>query len=234
MSTFLNKLKLYFSNTHHPLQKKIKYTFKNKILLEQALTHKSISSDSRLNYERLEFLGDSVLDIIISKKLMESYPQDNEGSLTKKRALLVQKSFLSKIADQLELIKYLKIKKNVNLKIKKITDKQAANIFESLLGAIYLDSGLKDCENIILRTVWVERENAWGQINYKGELIELCHLMKLNNPIFKIIKTSGLDHQKIFEVDVQIGETKYEKGIGNDKKSAEQLAAKNAFEKLIK
>ena len=232
MIIFLNKLKLYFSK--HPIQKQIKYSFKNKILLEQALTHKSISSDSRLNYERLEFLGDSVLDIIISKKLMESYPMDNEGELTKKRALLVQKSFLSKISDQLELIKYLKIKKNVDLNIKKITDKQAANIFESLLGAIYLDGGLKECENIISRTVWMKRESAWGQINYKGELIEICHSMKLKNPIFKIIKTSGLDHQKIFEVDVQIGEIHYEKGVGSDKKSAEQLAAKNAFEKLIK
>ena len=122
----------------------------------------------RNNYERLEFLGDSVLDLIISKELINEFPEGDEGLLTEKRASLVQKSYLASMGKLLNLMDHLKINHNVNLRVEKIANKQLANIFESLLGALYLDGGIVPCENLILNTVWAHREIAWEKTNYKG------------------------------------------------------------------
>ena len=120
------------------IEKKVNYTFEDKELLKQAFTHKSINNSPRFNYERLEFLGDSVLDIVISRELMREFPDGDEGLLTQRRAALVQKPFLANMGRLLNLMDYLKIEKNIDLNIDKIADKQIANIFEALIGAIYL------------------------------------------------------------------------------------------------
>ena len=229
------KLKQYFldkSESVSILEKKINYIFHNKDFLEQAFTHKSLNTEPRKNYERLEFLGDAVIDIIVSRELMRDFPEGDEGLLTQKRAALVQKPYLASIGHLLDLMDYLKIEKSVNLEIEKIAEKQQANLFEALIGAIYLDGGIEPCRRLILETVWTYRQEAWKSTNYKGKLIEFCHSQSIENPLFLVKDISGPDHQRIFEIQVKIGREKYSTGTGTNKKTAEQLAAKLALEEL--
>jgi len=214
------------------IEKKINYTFEDKELLRQAFTHKSINNSPRFNYERLEFLGDSVLDIVISRELMREFPDGDEGLLTQRRAALVQKPFLANMGRLLDLMNYLKIEKNIDLKIDKIADKQIANIFEALIGALYLDGGIMPCKALILNTVWEHRREGWKSTNFKGKLIEFCHLKNFENPIFNLKDKFGPDHERIFEIQVIIGKRIYSSGFGSNKKTAEQLAAQLALEEL--
>ena len=229
------KLKQYFldkSESVSILEKKINYIFHNKDFLEQAFTHKSLNTEPRKNYERLEFLGDTVIDIIVSRELMRDFPEGDEGLLTQRRAALVQKPYLASIGHLLDLMDYLKIEKSVNLEIEKIAEKQQANLFEALIGAIYLDGGIEPCRRLILETVWTYRQEAWKSTNYKGKLIEFCHSQSIENPLFLVKDISGPDHQRTFEIQVKIGREKYSTGTGTNKKTAEQLAAKLALEEL--
>lgn len=215
-----------------PIEKRLGYTFKNKTYLNQALTHKSINTKPSLNYERLEFLGDAVLDIIVSKKLLQEFPEGDEGLLTQKRAALVQKYYLAQMGKSLNLIDYLIIDPSVTIKVDKVAMKQLANIFESLLGALFLDGGLEPCESLIMETVWTHRISAWKTTNYKGRLIEYCHSNDLETPTFKVKDISGPDHLRTFEILVKIGGKKFKSSIDTNKKSAEQGAAKEALEEL--
>ena len=214
------------------VEKKINYLFHNRDYLIQAFTHKSISTSPRENYERLEFLGDTVIDIIISRELMREFPEGDEGLLTQRRASLVRKSFLAKISKMLDLIDHIKIESSVNMKIEKIVEKQQANLYEAIIGAIYLDGGIEPCRNLILDTIWAHRTEAWKATNYKGKLIEYCHIKDIGSPTFNIKDISGPDHQKTFEIEVKIDDRSFPTGMGLDKKSAEQTAAKIALEKL--
>ena len=229
------KLKKYIldrTKSISPIEKKINYIFHNKAYLQQAFTHKSLNNSPRNNYERLEFLGDAVLDIIVSRELMREFPEGDEGLLTQRRASLVQKPFLATIGHLLDLMDYFKIDDNVDLQIKKIAEKQLANLFEALIGSMYLDGGIEPCRQLILDTVWEHRKQAWKSTNFKGKLIEYCHSKDINNPIFLINDIFGPDHQKTFEVQVQIGSKKYSSGFGSNKKTAEQIAAQLALEEL--
>ena len=229
------KLKQYFldkSDSVSILEKKINYIFHNKEYLNQAFTHKSLNTAPRKNYERLEFLGDAVIDIIVSRELMRDFPEGDEGLLTQRRAALVQKPYLASIGHLLDLMDYLMIEKSVNLEIEKIAEKQQANLFEALIGAIYLDGGIEPCRKLILETVWTYRHEAWKTTNYKGKLIEYCHSKNIQNPLFLVKDITGPDHQRTFEIQVKIGLKKYSSGTGTNKKTAEQIAAKLALEEM--
>ena len=214
------------------IEKKINYIFHNKDYIRQAFTHKSLDTSPRKNYERLEFLGDAVLDIIVSRELMREFPDGDEGLLTQRRASLVQKPFLATIGHLLDLMDHLKIEHSVNLNIEKIADKQLANLFEALIGAMYLDGGIEPCRRLILDTIWAHKEEAWKSTNYKGKLIEYCHSHEIENPVFLVKDISGPDHQKTFEIQVKIGSKTYASGLGTNKKTAEQTAAQLALEEL--
>ena len=229
------KLKQYFldkSDSVSILEKKINYIFYNKEYLNQAFTHKSLNTEPRKNYERLEFLGDAVIDIIVSRELMRDFPEGDEGLLTQRRAALVQKPYLASIGHLLDLMDYLMIEKSVNLEIEKIAEKQQANLFEALIGAIYLDGGIEPCRKLILETIWTYRYEAWKTTNYKGKLIEYCHSKNIENPLFLIKDITGPDHQRTFEIQVKVGSRKYSSGMGTNKKTAEQTAAKLALEEM--
>ena len=215
-----------------PVEKKINYFFNNRDYLIQAFTHKSVSTLPRRNYERLEFLGDTVIDIIVSRELMREFPEGDEGFLTQRRASLVRKSFLAKISKMLDLIEHINIESSVNMNIEKIAEKQQANLFEAIIGAIYLDGGIEPCRNLILDTIWAHRTEAWKSTNYKGKLIEYCHIKEIGSPAFNVKDITGPDHQKTFEIEVKIDERCFPTGMGLDKKSAEQTAAKIALEQL--
>lgn len=232
---FFIKLKQFFidrTESVSSVEKKINYIFHNKDYIRQAFTHKSLDTSPRKNYERLEFLGDAVLDIIVSRELMREFPEGDEGLLTQRRASLVQKPFLATIGHLLDLMDHLKIEHSVNLNIEKIADKQLANLFEALIGAMYLDGGIEPCRRLILDTIWAHKEEAWKSTNYKGKLIEYCHSHEIENPVFLVKDISGPDHQKTFEIQVKIGSKTYASGLGTNKKTAEQTAAQLALEKL--
>ena len=220
------------SNPFAALEKICKYRFKNRQYLIQAFTHRSISSQPRQNYERLEFLGDAVIDIVVSRELMREFPEGDEGILTQKRSALVQKTFLATMGQLLKLLDFVQIESTVDLKEEKIAVKQSANLFEALIGAIYLDGGSEPAKQLILNSIWTHRHEAWKSVNYKGQLIELCHMKQIDNPKFLVSNVSGPDHQKLFEVHVKIGGEIFPSGIGTNKKSAEQHAAQHAMEVL--
>ena len=220
------------SNPFAALEKICKYRFKNRQYLIQAFTHRSISSQPRQNYERLEFLGDAVIDIVVSRELMREFPEGDEGILTQKRSALVQKTFLATMGQLLKLLDFVQIESTVDLKEEKIAVKQSANLFEALIGAIYLDGGIEPAKQLILNSIWTHRHEAWKSVNYKGQLIELCHMKQIVNPKFLVSNVSGPDHQKLFEVHVKIGDEIFPSGIGTNKKSAEQHAAQHAMEVL--
>ena len=232
--SLLYRLKNILKSDDHlsPVEKKINYLFHNREYLVQAFTHKSITSSPRKNYERLEFLGDTVIDIIISRELMREFPEGDEGLLTQKRASLVRKSFLAQISKMLDLIDHIVIESSVDMKIEKIAEKQQANLFEAIVGAIYLDGGISPCRNLILETIWAHRTEAWKSTNYKGKLIEYCHMKDIGSPSFNVKDISGPDHSKTLEIEVKIGDQGFPTGMGLDKKSAEQVAAKVALEQL--
>ncbi len=220
------------SSTYTELERLINYTFSDYAYLCQAFTHRSVSSDPKYNYERLEFLGDAVIDIIISEELMREFPEGDEGILTKKRSALVQRSFLASMGSILKLLDHFNVDPTVNLQNEKVADKQLANLYESLIGAMYLDGGMKPTRKLVLSTIWVNRTEAWKKVNYKGQLIEYCHSKNIDNPKFLITDVSGPDHQKMFEVHVKIGDDVFPSGMGMEKKSAEQSAAEHALESL--
>ena len=223
---------LFKNNSLTQIEKKCEYRFKNRSYLDQAFSHRSISAKPRENYERLEFLGDAVIDIVVSRELMREFPEGDEGILTQKRSALVQKSFLSTMGQLLNLLDYIKIEPSVDLSQDKIALKQAANLYEALIGAIYLDGGIKSAKKVILSTVWSHRELAWESFNFKGKLIELCHTKHMENPKFLVSNVSGPEHKKLFEVKVKIGNNFYPSGIGSNKKIAEQHAAQLAIDSI--
>ena len=148
MSLFDLLFKSSKSDPLYKLEKNCGYYFRNRTYLKQAFTHRSITSNPRKNYERLEFLGDAVIDIVISKELMKEFPESDEGILTQKRSALVQKSFLSSMGRLLNLLDFLIIDSTVDLTQDKIAIKQAANLYDALIDAIYLDKGIEPAKKI--------------------------------------------------------------------------------------
>lgn len=212
------------------LQKKIKIKFKDIKLLIKSLTHKSY--DKNNNYEKIEFLGDRVLGLIIAKKLLEIYPDEKEGILDKKFASLVNKKTCLQMAKKLTLEKYI-LTFNPKNKVVKIEDKIIADSCEALIGAIYLDKGFSIAENFILN-LWKSKikESIVTQIDAKTKLQELSLKRYKKLPIYKIISNTGPRHKPIFKVGVKLPDTKFYIAEGSSKKDAEQNAAILCFNNI--
>jgi ribonuclease-3 len=205
------------------LEKKINYKFKDKKLLIKSLTHKSY--DKINNNEKIEFLGDRVLGLIIAKKLLEIYPEEKEGILDKKFASLVNKKTCLQIANDISLEKYILTFNPKNRKIK-VEDKVIADCCEALIGAIYLDKGFTAAENFIL-TFWSKniKDSVITQIDPKTKLQEYSLKKYKKLPTYKIISNTGPRHKPLFKVAVKLPDTKFYVGQGSSKKDAEQSAA---------
>ena len=208
---------------YQKLEKKISINFKNKDLLTKSLTHKSFDKDN--NNEKIEFLGDRVLGLVIAKKLLEIYPDEKEGVLDKKFASLVNKKTCLEIANKLELNKYIlslnsKNKKNI------IEDKVLADACEALIGSVYLDKGFDVVEKTILR-LWSQniKNSIITQIDAKTKLQELSLKKFKKLPIYKLISNTGPRHKPVFKVGVKLTNTKMYVSEGKSKKDAEQNAA---------
>jgi ribonuclease-3 len=205
------------------LEKKINYIFKDKKLLIKSLTHKSY--DKINNNEKIEFLGDRVLGLIIAKKLLEIYPEEKEGILDKKFASLVNKKTCLQIANNISLEKYILTFNPKNRRIK-VEDKVIADCCEALIGAIYLDKGFTAAENFIL-TYWSKniKDSVITQIDPKTKLQEYSLKKYKKLPTYKIISNTGPRHKPLFKVAVKLPDTKFYVGQGSSKKDAEQNAA---------
>jgi ribonuclease III len=214
------------------LEKKLKLKFLDQKILTKSLTHKSFDSEN--NNEKIEFLGDRVLGLIIAKKLLDLYPEEKEGILDKKYASLVNKKKCLEIAKKIELEKYILVLNPKNKKIK-IEDKIVADCLEALIGAIYLDRGLNFTEKFILG-LWSKHITASvvTQIDAKTKLQE--HSLKIFKvlPIYKLISNTGPRHKPLFKVSVKLKNTKFFTSQGSSKKDAEQNAASLCLESFLK
>ncbi len=215
---------------YHILEKKINIKFKNKDLLAQSLTHKSF--DTKKNNEKIEFLGDRVLGLVLAKKLLDIYPEDKEGVLDKKFASLVNKKTCLEIAKNINLDKFI-LTFNPNNKKIKIEDKIISDSCEALIGAIYLDKGLDVTERVIL-DLWKKniKKSVVTQIDAKTKLQELTLKNFKRLPIYKLISSKGPRHKPSFKVGVKLPDTKYFISEGNSKKEAEQNAAMECLKSI--
>jgi ribonuclease III len=208
---------------YQDLQKKINVKFKNLDLLIHSLTHKSF--DTNKNNEKIEFLGDRVLGLVIAKKLLQAYPDEKEGILDKKFASLVNKKTCLEIAKKINLEKFILTLNPKNKKIK-IEDKIVSDGCEALIGAIYLDQGIIVAEKVILN-LWKNKikESVVTQIDAKTKLQELALKNFKKLPSYKLISSTGPRHKPSFKVGVKLPNSKYFFGLGKSKKEAEQNAA---------
>ena len=214
------------------LEKKLKLKFTDQKTFMKSLTHKSY--DSKNNNEKIEFLGDRVLGLVIAKKLLEIYPEEREGILDKKFASLVNKKKCLEIANKIELEKYILVFNPKNKKII-IEDKVIADCLEALIGAVYLDKGLNYTEKFILN-LWSDHivASVVTQIDAKTKLQE--HSLKVFKvlPVYKLISNTGPRHKPLFKVAVKLKNTKFFAAQGNSKKDAEQNAAILCLESSLK
>jgi ribonuclease-3 len=210
------------------LEKIIKYGFKKSSLLEKALTHKSLNSD--INNEKLEFLGDRVLGLVISETLLEKYPNEKEGIIDKKFANLVNKKTCSLIAKKINLKKFILLGSS-HKKLERSADKISSDCLEALVGAIYLDGGFKSVEKFIF-TFWEEYllKSTVTLIDAKTKLQEFSLKKFKELPKYTFFKKTGPQHRPLFKTEVQIPNSKKIVGIGSSKKNAQQ----NAASKLLK
>lgn len=212
------------------LMDQLGYKFKDESLLKTSLTHPSFSKKN--NYERLEFLGDRVLGLIISDEIFHSYPDDSEGNLAKKISFLVCKNTLIKIADELRLEKHFIISKNIK---ENSFDSIKANSLEALIAAIYLDSNFSNTYRIV-KKLW---NNCIQKINLdyhdpKSKLQEWS--LKTNNilPVYEVKKKEGPDHNPIFTVNLKLNGKIHSIGVGKNKQDAEVMAAEKALKEIVK
>ena len=218
------------SDKLHILQKKINIKFKSINFLKKAITHKSY--DSINNYEKLEFLGDRVLGLVISKKLIELYPDQKEGVLDKRLASLVNKNRCLEVSKNIGLEKFILIGNKSNKS--KIENKILSDCIEALIGAIYYDKGFEASEKFILN-MWRSfiSSSDVSIVDSKTKLQEYSLKKFKSLPIYKLVSSSGPKHKPKFTISVKLKNTKFFEGSGNSKKKAEQSAAKILLDSLI-
>jgi len=217
---------------HKEIETRLQYRFNNIELMKTAFIHRSVDSSPNKNFERFELIGDSVLSLIVIHWLANKYPNSDEGILTKKRAALVNRSFLSEIGSLLNLQEFLIVAKGVNTNDSKVSRNITADLYESVVGAIFTDSNFINARDFVFRTLIPNENLSINNINFKGRLIEYSHKKFSKPPIFTITSSNGPDHNKSFQVEVAIGNEFVFEGDGNSIKDAEQTAAKNALQEL--
>ncbi len=214
------------------LKQVLGYTFDNCKRLERALTHSSARTAGQGNYERLEFLGDRVLGLVIAELLFSLFPAAKEGDLSVRLNQLVSAQTCAEVADELELHRYIR----TGADVKSLTGKRMANVradvMESLIAAIYLDSGLEAARAFIMRN-WESRAKASADArrDAKTELQEWAHSRTGEAPSYTIIERSGPDHDPMFTVRVQVRGVEAEAGLGRSRRAAEQSAATKLLER---
>ncbi len=221
------------------LQEVIGFPFDDDSLLREALVHRSYLNENpsfpSADNQRLEFLGDALLDFVAGDYLYRRYPKMREGKLTSLRAALVKEETLARFAQTLDLGRYLYLGRGEEESGGRERPSLLADAFEALVGALYLDGGLKPAERFILRFLEPERERivAQGELrDYKSLFQEEAQRRFQSTPLYRTIDERGPDHNKVFTVEVLIEEEVCGRGEGTSKQAAEQEAARQALEKI--
>jgi ribonuclease III len=219
------------------LEKKLKITFNDKNLLSQAFTHRSfLNENPELNLshnERLEFLGDAVLEHIVTENLFKNYPSKAEGELTSWRAALVNAKILSEMSKELGFNDFLLLSQGESKERGKARQYILANVFESFIGALYLDQGMDSCKNFIEKNLMKElpriiKENLFK--DSKSFFQEQAQEKTGITPTYRVLEENGPDHAKNFTIGVFLEKELVSKGEGTSKQEAEEAAAKNALD----
>jgi len=221
------------------LENELGYQFKDIGFLRESLRHSSYVNEQRdsalQDNERLEFLGDAVLDLVITHILMMHFPDTREGDLSRMRATIVNESQLSSVAQRLDLGQYLRLGRGEALSNGQKKSSILANTLEAVIAAIYLDGGLEASFEVIERLFSAILSHVWDRIaaeDFKSRLQELVQVRFKTIPAYKVVAASGPDHDKTFEVRLSIGTRLTAHGTGKSKKAAEQAAAEVALKRL--
>lgn len=231
----------FLPETFDLLEKNIRYFFKSKELLKQALTHKSaIASEGNhilLSNERLEFLGDAVLNCLVTEYLYIKFKDKSEGQLSKIKSLVVSRKILGEVAERINLGKYILFGPSEEKTGGRTRTSTLSNTFEALIGAVYLDGGI-DCAREILRRCLFKRIPQFlddeSNINYKSKILEISQRDGFGVPKYSTVDAKGPEHAKTFIVQIEVGGVILGKGSGSNKKIAQQRAAREAVEKYDK
>lgn len=221
------------------LKDKLSIPFTSEALLNRALTHSSYINENKMSglsdNERLEFLGDAVLKLVVSDYIFSTYPDYSEGDLTKMRAAVVSDLSLSEIAKDLDLGHYLLLGKNERSSGGEKKKSNIANALEAIIAAIFLDNGIDKARDAVIRLLKdsVDRASADDfMIDYKSALQEFCQKNKWGLPFYAVKKEAGPKHKKVFWIEAKVKGVKFGSGKGFSKKEAEQNAAKEALLEL--
>jgi ribonuclease-3 len=218
---------------HAVLEKRLGYSFENKQLIIEALTHKSHKKP--YNNERLEFLGDAVLDLIVGEFLFTEFPEEAEGVLSKIRASLVNESGFTKLAKKLDLGEHIYLSPAEESNEGRNKPSLLSNAFEAVIGAIYLEAGLGECQKItiaLLKETYPKIDLNTLSKDYKTALQELTQATHGVTPTYTQLDAKGPDHKKEFEIGVSLDGREIARAWGKSKKEAQQKAAKIALKKL--
>lgn len=215
------------------LEEKIGYLFRDKRLLRQALTHSSFANEQKINkyddYERLEFLGDAVLELISSDFIFRENPQMPEGQLTKRRSSIVCEPALAFCAREISLEQYILLGKGEEGTGGRGRDSIISDVMEAVIGAIYLDSGIDEAQKFIHRFILSDLEHKQLFYDAKTILQEVIQKENAGALHYELIREEGPEHSKIFVVEARIGDVRVGSGSGHSKKAAEQKAAYEAL-----
>ena len=221
------------------LENKIEYTIRDRRLFYQALLHRSYlqyskSKDLKSN-ERLEFLGDSILNLVVGEYLYHNFPDAEEGELTKIRARLVNRRALTLYARELNLWDSILMSSGTAQALGKGSDSILADAYEAVIAAIYLDGAYQEAKRFVERQVLAAVKRGVldaGDENYKSMLLEYSQAQGFGLPRYKLINEEGPDHDRVFTVEVVVGDESRGVGVGKNKKTAEQEAAARALQKI--
>jgi len=220
--------------TRRQLEELLNYRFENPGILAEALSHSSLADSRLLSNERLEFLGDSILALVICKTLFTRFPEYLEGDLTKIKSMLVSRKTCARLAAGMGLHHFAHVGKGMD-KSRAMSGSIAAGIFEAVIAAIYLDGGFEPAERFILGVFGplIDKADAQQhQENFKSLLQQYAQQTQSQTPLYEVLDEKGPDHNKCFEICVVIGGKRYPSAWGVTKKEAEQKAARNALTHL--
>ena len=215
-------------------EERIGYVFTNKQMLQAALTHASGAEHRLASNERLEFLGDAILGAVVCEMLFQRYPQYLEGELTRIKSIVVSRQTCAKISVSLGMQEFLILGKGMTTH-PSVPPSLLANVFESLVAALYLDGGDEVARAFLERRMTPEIELAVGGEmgnNYKSMLQQLAQREHGTTPSYQLLDEKGPDHSKCFKIAAQVGNNRFEPAWGRNKKEAEQLAARNALSEI--